>query len=102
MKIIYETGTGVILAFPKEELKVAVQVLNAMYSVSKLSFIREAIEDIEVELRPKLTLVVHNFICEKCFTMVNDKDENYLKVIRNGDTKHQHRECKPLKENRPE
>jgi hypothetical protein len=101
MKIERLNGDTIIF-FPKIEIKVAYMMVKALYQAFKLQFLKDCVEDLEVEMQPKLTMVVHNFICEKCFTMVNSKDENYLKVTRNGDTTHQHRECKPLKENRPE
>lgn len=101
MQINRGTNGEILLFFPKSEQLAALQILKALYTVSKLSFIKECIDDIEADMRPKLSMVVHNHICEKCFTMVNDKDENCIKVIRDGDEMFRHRTCPPLKENRP-
>jgi hypothetical protein len=102
MEIHWKEMSGAILiVFPQKEAKVALQVLKGLNNVFKLSFIKEAIDDIEASLRPKLTMVVHNHLCEKCFTMVNDKDENCLKVTHDGDTMYRHQTCPTLKENRP-
>ena len=101
MQIHFGKGKGIALFFPKDELRQALQVLKAIYLACPMTFIAEAIEDIEVELRPRLTLVSHNHLCEVCFRMVDDLGENAIHLIGETD-KWKHRECKPLKDNRPD
>ena len=90
-----------ILYFPGNELKAVLAILRAMYTVTKLPFILECIEDMEVELRPKITLVVHNHLCSECCMMVDDKSENSLRIERDGDITWRHKQCQELKKNRP-
>lgn len=101
MKIERLNGDTIIF-FPKIEIKIAYYVIKALYTVFKLQFIKDCLEDMEVEMQPKLTMVVHNHLCEKCFTMVNDKSENCLKITHDGDIKYVHNVCPSLKEGRPE
>lgn len=94
-----ETDGATLLFFPKEELKVALSVLKAIYSVSRLTFVREAIEDIERELRPRLTLVSHYHYCHNCACEIDDRvGDNFIHYTSDTDDKWFHRYCKPLKE----
>ena len=54
MKISYDKEVGVSINFDTNELKFALQVLKAIQTVVGQGFIREAIEDIEYDLKPKL------------------------------------------------
>ena len=85
------------IGFRKEELKFALNVLKGINSVVKLSFIQEAIEDIEVSLRPRLTLVTHYHLCSGCCREVDDRDPNTLKIGKDDDITYKHRVCPPLK-----
>lgn len=100
---IHRDGTNgaILMKFPKSELAFVVQLLKSIYQVTRLSFIREAFEDFEQELRPRLTLVVHNHLCQKCYRMINDKEDNFYKMDKDGDVTYRHKICPPLKENRP-
>jgi hypothetical protein len=102
VQIRYVKGEGVALAFSLKELPFAVGILQGIYKMCGANFIKEAIDDIENDLKPKkVALVVHNHLCEKCFTMVNGKDENSLKMVRDGDVTWRHKKCPTLKKNRP-
>ena len=103
MQIKFEPGIGMAIFFQENELKFAMSVLRGINAVVKQSFIQECIDDVERHLAPKrLELVVHNHICDKCFMMVNDKDENTLKITRDGDVMWRHKKCKELKNDRPQ
>jgi hypothetical protein len=87
-----------ILYFPKIELGVVYQILKALYAIYKrqffnADFIKECTDDMEAEMRPRLTMVVENHLCEKCFTFFNSKDENSLKIDRDGDVTWRHKVC---------
>lgn len=98
MRIEYQKDEGVAIAFNLNELHIALQLLYALYNFCGAEFIKKAIDDIEHDLKPKqLTMVVHNHLCEKCFRMVNDKDDNCLRFERDGDISYRHKECPPLK-----
>lgn len=101
MQIDYRQGKGLALYFPPNELKVALGILKAIYSVSKLEFVAEAIKDLEDDLLPrKIPFINHFHLCEKCFMMVDDREENVVHL--NGTVNRwKHRVCKDLKTNRP-
>lgn len=102
MQIEYQKDVGVAIAFNMNEIQVVLQILKSIYNFCGAEFIRRAINDIENDLKPKkLTMVVHNHLCEKCFMMVNDKDENSLRIERDGDVTWRHKQCPELKQNRP-
>lgn len=93
---------GLLIHFPQDELRVALQVLKALYTVTHLTFIREAIEDVEVALRPRLTLVSHYHFCEKCFTEINDAvGDNFVHYVDDKTDKWKHKICPSLKPVRP-
>lgn len=100
-------GEGVILIFPQNERQTALGVLKAIYKVQPVDFIKEAISDIEAELRPKqLPLVNHQHICEHCFMMLDGRDPNsFLMTTRSIDgketSKYVHYKCPELKLKRP-
>jgi hypothetical protein len=103
MQIYLGTDGTVKLTFPKSELAVALSVLRAIYTVSKFGFIKDAIEDIEVMMRPKLTLFSHYHFCSKCFMEIDDRvGDNFIHITTDNDDKYVHRTCPVLKENRPE
>lgn len=92
-----------ILFFPKIEIRIALLVLKALYKGCQMSFIREAIEDMEAEIQPKLTLVSHFHFCKSCTMEIDDRvGDNFIKITNDGDTLWVHRNCPPLKEGRPE
>lgn len=101
MRINLDQTRGLLIHFPPNELRVALSVLMALYTVSKASFIREAIEEIKMMLRPRLTLVSHNHLCESCFRMVDDQGDNAIHMTGIVD-KWKHRNCLPLKQDRPD
>ena len=91
-----------MIAFPLQELKVALAVLKGIYAISPLSFIKEAIDDIEYDLQPKELQTVNYFhLCKKCFMEVDERSDNSLKITRDGDIQWKHRKCVDLKQNRP-
>jgi len=93
-----ESG-ATILAFQPSELKIALGILKAIYTCSKLSFVKEAIDDIETELRPRLTLVSHFHFCNFCCLEIDDRvGDNFIHYI-NGDKNYwRHRFCPTLKQ----
>jgi hypothetical protein len=97
MHINFDKQVGVAIFFPVSELKFAVSVLKGINAVAKLSFIREAIEDIEASMRPRLTLVTHYHLCSCCYRELDDRDPDTLKIGRDDDITYKHRICPPLK-----
>lgn len=96
-----ESG-ATIIAFPPQENRVALSVLKALYQVTRLTFIREAIEDLDRELTPKLRLVSHFHYCNKCQCEIDDRvGDNFIHIQTPKDDVWVHRNCIPLKENRP-
>ena len=98
-----ESG-ATILAFPPSELRVALGILKAIYTCSKLEFVAEAIKDLEDDLLPrKLPFVNHNHLCEECFMEINDMvGDNFVHYTKGNKSWWKHRFCPTLKPNRPE
>jgi len=101
MKILIADTNAVSLQFQPAEMRVAINLLKIILSQVNVAYIREAIEELESRLRPKLTLVSHFHLCESCFRMVDDHEENAIHLTGEVD-KWKHRNCPPLKPNRPE
>lgn len=107
MQIRYHPGVGVILIFPQEEMQALLQILRAMYKVTRYHFIGQAISDIEADLQPKkLPIVNHQHICEHCFMMLDDRDPNAFHMTTraidgNETSKWVHYKCPELKLKRP-
>jgi hypothetical protein len=102
MKIDYRQGKGIALYFPVCELKVALGILKAIYTISKLAFVKEAIDDLEDDLLTrKIPMVIHYHSCFKCFCEVDDTKENAIHLVTPNDDKWAHRRCPDLKPNRP-
>ena len=98
MKIDYRQGKGIALYFPVIELKVALGILKAIYTISKLPFVKEAIDDLEDDLLPrKIPMVSHFHYCSKCLREIDDLvGDNFIHII-HGDDKWIHRKCPPTK-----
>ena len=103
MQIRYQKGVGVILVFPNEEMQAVLQILKAMYKVTRYHFIGQAISDIEHDMQPKqLPVVNHQHLCENCFMMLDDRDSNSFKMTTKSITGEEtikwiHYVCDPLK-----
>lgn len=98
-----ETNGDILLFFLKEEIKVVLSILKAIYSVSNLQFIKDEIEDIERELRPRLTMISHYHFCHNCSCEIDDRvGDNFIHYVSDTTDKWFHRCCPPLKEGRPE
>lgn len=101
MIIKYEKGRAIAIGFPVTEFGAAVHILKAVYKVSKLAFIREAIEDIESDLAPRLPMVNYFHCCQKCFRMLDEREDNTICITKDGDMKWKHKNCLPINPNRP-
>lgn len=95
MKIIYDKDVGVGLTFNTHELKFALEVLKAIHRVIGGGFIKDAIEDIESDMRPKPINYFH--LCSKCGRDIDERNPDTMRLSNNGDVKWQCRTCKPLK-----
>lgn len=103
MEIQYKSGIGILFLFPKCEFKVALGILKAIYNLSPLSFIKEAISDLEIELRPKLTIISHFHYCTKCAREIDDRvGDNFIHYTSRNKDDWKHKVCPPLKQNTPE
>jgi hypothetical protein len=103
MKIQYRQGKGIALYFPVSELKVALGILKAIYTIAKLPFVKEAIDDLEDDLLPrKLPFVNHHHFCESCFTEIDDRvGDNFVHYTSDKADKWKHKICPSLKQGRP-
>ena len=102
MKIQYRQGKGIALYFPVSELKVALGILKAIYTISKLEFVHEAIKDLEDDLLPrKLPMINYFHLCCSCYRELDERDPDSLHIVTETDDVYKHRNCPPLKENRP-
>lgn len=101
MQIRYKKELGLILFFPVNELKFGLAVLRGIQGVLGLGFIREAIEDIEFDIKQaqikKLPQINYFHICTKCFCEVDERTENSLSISKNGDVSWTHKTCPQLK-----
>lgn len=90
------------IGFRKAELLFAVSVLRGINNVVKADFITKAISDVEEYLRPKqLPFINYWHICSKCSRDLDERDDNTMRISRDGDVKYTHRNCPPLKKDRP-
>lgn len=105
MQIKYQKGLGLVIFFPTQELKFGLAVLRGIQGVLGLGFIREAIEDIEFDLKqratPKLPSINYFHLCQDCFRDLDERDENSLSLSREGDVKWKHKVCPSVKKDRP-
>lgn len=89
--------------FAMSEMKILLEILKALHSLSGADFIAKAIADIEHDLQPKQLPVVNYFhICEHCFRELDERDSNSFKMTTrsiSGDenVKWIHYKCKELK-----
>lgn len=97
MQINFDKQVGIAIFFPVSELKFALSVLKGIQAVVKLDFIQEAIDDLEVAVRPRLTLITHFHLCSECYREVDDRHHDTLKIGRDDDITYKHRVCPPLK-----
>ena len=97
-----EEDFSVAIGFRKNELQFAVAVLRGIYSVVKADFIAKAIRDIEESMKPKtLPMINYWHICSKCQRDLDERDDNTMRISNDDDVKWQHRNCLPLKKDRP-
>ena len=99
MKILVMTSGAVLIHFHPKELRFALGVLQALYQHTQLTFIEEAIKDIEDRLRqPQIPFTPTHRLCETCCCEIDLKTGNYAEI--NG--VYQHIQCPPLKDKRPD
>ena len=103
MIIKHESGKAIGLGFPVTEFKTALYILKALYKATSLGFIREAIEDLEEDMKPKAITFVSDHMCEHCKMMMNVKDPNCFNMITRDlegkeESKWIHYQCPVLKQ----
>lgn len=99
MRIIYRKETGVSLIFASYEIKLALQILKAMNKLSPADFLKDAIKDIELDMKPKPPPVINHFhLCELCFMEIDDRLQNCLHLVRGEKSMWRHYTCPTLKE----
>lgn len=97
-----ENDFSLAIGFRKSELNFALSVLKGIQSVLNTKFLAEAIQDLESYIAPKRLPMINYFhICQSCFREVDERDENTMCISKDGDTKWRHRNCPPLKKDRP-
>ncbi len=102
MRINIADNNVIIISFPPNEMNIAVQIMKAMSSLQDLKFLRDAIEECEKRMRPRLTLVSHFHYCNKCACEIDDRvGDNFIHITTDTKDIYVHRTCPPLKENRP-
>lgn len=103
MRVQYDKNVGVTMTFNIQELKFALAVLRAIHKAvgGGEGFIQDVIEDIEADMRPRLTLVNHYHCCARCYCEVDDRSDNAIHFTSDGDDKWIHRSCPELKKERP-
>lgn len=102
MRVLYEKSQGVKIQFSPSELNIALLVLKAIYRGTDAEFIKDVIDDIEEDLKPKpLPMINYWHCCVKCTRSIDEREENTMRITRDGDTLWQCRVCEPFKQNRP-
>jgi len=103
MKILYNKSQGVAIQFSPSEIKIALIVLKSIHQWCGAGFIKEVIDDIEEDLKPKmLPMINYHHVCSRCCTMIDDRVGNNFVHYVNGNTDEwRHHECHELKKNRP-
>lgn len=97
MKILITPINGVTLTFKPEEINAVISLLEIILHQVEIPYVRDALNELQGRIRPKLTLVSHNHLCENCFRMVDDHGENAIHVTTEKVDKWIHRNCLPLK-----
>ena len=93
MRILITPENSVLIAFSDKELRVALQVLRALYAATKQSFIQEAIEDVEAMLTPRVPYIITHRLCESCCCEIDLKNDQH--IVRDG--VYRHTVCPTLK-----
>lgn len=102
VRILYEKGKGGAIAFPTNELKIFLALLKGLYKSMPADFIKEAIADVENDMKPQQLPFINYFHwCKSCGRDLDERDENSICITRDGDAEWKHKSCPPLKTNRP-
>lgn len=102
MQIRYLRKEGAMLIFSVGEINMALAVLREIHKVNPVGFIKDAIKDMEEDLAPKKLPTINYFhICEKCKCEMDERGDNALHIVKDDVDRWIHRECPPLKPNRP-
>lgn len=102
MKILYDKEQGVALSFPPKEFKFALLILKAIYRAAPMDFVKTCIDDMEKDMAPKLLpMINYKHLCESCYRIIDERDENTMRFQKNDDVKYKCRVCKPLRKDRP-
>jgi|CXWL01.1.fsa_nt_gi hypothetical protein len=94
MKILYEKSLGTTMMFSPNETNVVLKILRALYGATRYLFIKEAMNDIEASLRPKLPYDARFHLCEVCCMEIDIRKDSYVNI---GGT-FRHQSCPILKE----
>ncbi len=97
VKIIIADTNAVSLQFQPAEIRVVINLLTIILSQVDAQYIKDAVAELEGRIRPKLTLVSHNHLCEVCFRMLDDRGENAIHIVTEEKDIYVHRNCPPLK-----
>ena len=92
MRLDYSQGKYLALLFDKDELCVALTVLQFIFSFTKSKVVNELIGTLRNDLTPKLPAPKSLHICEKCCIPIKDDETEYVK-----DGGHFHLKCPELK-----
>lgn len=94
MKILCSKESGVAFVFTPSEYKAAISLLEAMYKLTKLSFLKEAIEEIKITFEPKPLPYINYFhLCQCCFKEIDERKDDSIHYTGKVD-KWIHRQCK--------
>lgn len=107
MIIHYDKGLAIVMGFPKMEFHVVLQILKALHKVNPQDFIKQAIDDVENDMKPKILSFENNHLCEHCKMMMKSGDSNnFLMTTRDLEGKEVskwiHYQCPQLKNERPD
>lgn len=102
MQIKFDEQAGLLIHFPPNELKFGLAVLKGIHNVIKADFIQNDINDLEQHLQPKkLPMINYHHVCQSCYRDLDERDDNTMRISHDEDVKWKHRNCPPLKKDRP-
>lgn len=98
MKIIVSDSNAVSLQFLPSEIHAVISLLKIILDQVELPYVREAVNELQSRIRPKLKLISHFRYCNKCACEIDDRvGDNFIHIVSEEKDIYVHRNCPPLK-----
>ncbi len=98
VKIIIADTNAVSLQFKPSEVRAVISILKVILDQVEIDYIRQAVNELEGRIRPRLTLVSHFHYCNQCACEIDDRvGDNFIHIVTEEKDIYVHRNCPPLK-----